>query len=104
MSVAVSNDAISQHDYKYAVDLTKVVDDKIAIELLAPQLTGESINFYLPKIVPGTYMNSNYGRFVHELKAFDKNGKSITVKKTDDNTWRISKASDLYRITYMVED
>ncbi|RYD69487.1 MAG: hypothetical protein EOP53_27075, partial [Sphingobacteriales bacterium] len=103
-TVMVSDIAIAQEGYQYSIDLTKVEDDKITVELLTPALTGASVDFYFPRIVPGTYMNSNYGRFVQELKAFDKAGKAISVKKTDDNTWKISKASSLYKITYKVED
>ena len=101
---ATSPAAHSQDSYRYSVDLTKVENDKLSVELLAPQLTGKTVNFYLPRIVPGTYMNSNYGRFVHDLKAFDKAGKSIHVKRTDDNSWTIEKASALHKITYQVED
>ncbi|MBC7935057.1 MAG: peptidase M61 [Rhizobacter sp.] len=102
--MATGSAAICQDNYRYSIDLTKVEDDKISVALLVPKLTGETVNFYFPRIVPGTYMNSNYGRFVHELMAFDKAGKSIPVKKTDDNTWEISKANKLYKITYKVED
>src|SRR5205085_10703914 len=56
------------------------------------------------KIVPGTYMNSNYGKYAHDLQAFDRSGKSIAVKKAGDNSWDISSANNLYKITYNVED
>ena len=102
--LACGHAATSQDNYQYSIDLTKVQDDKLSVELLVPKLTGESINFYFPRIVPGTYMNSNYGRFVHDLVAFDKTGKTIPVKKTGDNTWKISKANTLYKISYKVED
>lgn len=100
----IGHSASAQDAYRYNIDLTKVEDDKIAVELLVPALSGNEANFYFPRIVPGTYMNSNYGRFVQDLKAFDKAGKAITVKRMDDNSWKISNASSLYKITYKVED
>jgi predicted metalloprotease with PDZ domain len=90
--------------YKYNVDLTKVTDDQLAVELICPAITKKEINFYLPKIVPGTYMNSNYGKYVHNLKAFDKNGKELPVTTLGDNGWTIKKANKIYRISYNVED
>ena len=72
----------AQNSYRYSVDLNNVKDDKLAIELLCPKITAQQTMFYLPKIVPGTYMNSNYGKYVHDLKAFDKAGKEIPVKKS----------------------
>ena len=94
----------AQNMYQYSVDLTKVDSDQLHIELICPTVTQKEIVFYLPKIVPGTYMNSNYGKYVHNLKAFDKAGKELPVSKFDDNGWTIKKANKVYRINYNVED
>lgn len=102
--MSLCNMVSAQAGYQYSVNLNDVKDDKLSVTLLTPKLTGETATFYFPKIVPGTYMNSNYGRFVQDLKAFDAAGKSLPVKKTNDNTWKISKASSLYKISYKVED
>lgn len=90
--------------YQYTVDLTKVVDDKVYVELSTPSITSEEITFYLPKIVPGTYAIADYGRFVSDLKATDKKGKSLAVEKLNDNAWKIKNATKLQKITYWVED
>ena len=102
--IAIAKSATAQDSYRYTVDLTRVDNDQLNVELLVPALSGASTDFYFPRIVPGTYMNSNYGRFVQDLKAFDRSGKAIAVKRTDDNSWKISKASSLHKITYKVED
>jgi predicted metalloprotease with PDZ domain len=99
-----SAQAMAQTMYKYSVDLTKVTDDQLTVELLSPAITKPEISFYLPKIVPGTYMNSNYGKYVHDLKAFDKDGATLQVKRSGDNSWSIKKANKLHRISYNVED
>ncbi|MGZ8541892.1 MAG: M61 family metallopeptidase, partial [Chitinophagaceae bacterium] len=62
--------ANAQTNYRYSVDLTKVSNDQLTVELITPPIAKKNIVFYLPKIVPGTYMNSNYGKYVHNLKAF----------------------------------
>ncbi len=97
-------DCAAQDIYRYTVDLTKAVDDQLTINLLTPAIQQNEIRFYLPKIVPGTYMNSNYGKYVHNLRAFDKDGKSLPVNKQGDNSWTIKKARLLHRISYSVED
>jgi len=99
----VSN-IIAQNSYRYSVDLTQAQEDKLTIELVCPKITQQQIMFYLPKIVPGTYMNSNYGKYVHDLKAVDKAGKELPVKKTSDNGWQIKNAKNIYKLTYKVED
>jgi predicted metalloprotease with PDZ domain len=100
----ISWQAAAQQSYKYSVDLNKVTDDKLSVELICPEITKTEINFYLPKIVPGTYMNSNYGKYVHQLKAFDKNDNELPVTQSGDNSWAIKKANKIYRISYQVED
>ena len=94
----------AQISYRYSVDLNNAQDDKLAVELICPKITAQQIMFYLPKIVPGTYMNSNYGKYVHDLKAFDKAGKEIPVKKSTDNGWEIKNAKNIHKLTYKVED
>jgi len=96
--------ANAQDNYNYSVDLNNVKDDQLTVELVTPKIEKAEIMFYLPRIVPGTYMNSNYGMYVHDLKAFDKNNKELSVKKEGDNSWKIKNAKMLYRLSYKVED
>lgn len=95
----------AQNTYQYAVDITKVDNDELTVTLLTPKVKTANIIFYMPKIVPGTYTNSNFGKFVHNVKAFDKAGKTLPVKQqADSNAWKIEKANTLYKIEYKVED
>jgi predicted metalloprotease with PDZ domain len=97
--------SVAQDSYQYSVDLTKPVNDELKIELLVPKITKPEIVFYMPKIVPGTYTNSDFGKFLHNLKAFDKAGKALSVTaQADSNSWKIKKANTLYRLEYTVED
>ncbi len=96
---------VNAQNYKYAVDLTKTINDELKIDLITPKITKAEIVFYIPKIVPGTYTNSNFGKFIHDVKAFDKAGKPLVVKALpDSNSWKIKKANLLYRLEYTVED
>ncbi len=104
--VAAPPKVLSQ-DYQYFIDLTKVKDDQLTVELLVPQAhlkDKEEVLFYLPKIVPGTYSIYDFGRFVKNFQAQDEKGGNLSALKIDDNTWRIIGAKKLYKITYQVED
>lgn len=95
----------AQDKYQYTVDLTKTDNDQLTVTLLTPKVEASSIVFYMPKIVPGTYTNSDFGKFVHNVKAFDKKGRELPVtQEADPNAWKIDKANKLYRIEYNVED
>ncbi len=93
-----------EHGYTYIVNLTQVEHDKLRVTLLTPEIEANEINFYLPKIIPGTYRIADYGRFVSDLNAYDKKGRNLSTQRIDDNTWRISKSRKLKKISYLVED
>ncbi|CAG0997632.1 MAG: peptidase M61 [Bacteroidetes bacterium] len=91
--------------YKYSLNLEEVLEDKLEITLLTPKIENKKeIFFRFPKIVPGTYDVYNFGQYISNLKAFDKSGNQIAATRTDQNSWSISNAENLYSITYMVDD
>lgn len=91
-------------DYHYNINLNKVIDDKLTIELTPPDMTENEVVFNFPAMVPGTYEVYNFGRFVSNLKAFGKNGSVITVQKLNDDSYKLSPALQIQKITYEVED
>src|SRR5688500_2279166 len=98
------NGQSKKKNYEYTVDLTEVVDDKVRVELVPPDISSSEVTFFLPKIIPGTYAIADYGRFVSDFKALDKKGRQLPVEHPNDNTWKIKNAGKLRRITYWVND
>jgi predicted metalloprotease with PDZ domain len=90
--------------YHYAIDLTKVSDRTLTVELTPPTLTENKIVFSLPKIVPGTYSIYDFGRFVEDFKALDAAGSPLPVTRIDTNSWEINNSTSLAKITYKVSD
>ena len=86
------------------IDLNNVKDDKVMVTISAPTITSDEIVYHLPKIIPGTYSEDDYGKFIDNLKAVDKEGKSVEVNKLDINSWTIKNAKNLSKITYWVND
>src|SRR5205085_9534863 len=81
--------AHSQSHYEYKIDLTKTNDNQVPVELINPQLSDTGAVFSFPRIIPGTYMISDYGRFITDLKAYDKKGNLIPVQQLNDDQWKI---------------
>jgi predicted metalloprotease with PDZ domain len=86
------------------INLNDVKDDKVLVTVTAPKITTDEVTYSIPKTVPGTYSEDNYGKYIDDLKAYDAKGALLTVKKLDDNTWSISNAKTLKTITYLVND
>ncbi|WP_148639147.1 peptidase M61 [Aquimarina longa] len=87
-----------------SIDLVNVINDKVKVELQVSNLNSDTISYYLPKIVPGTYQNNNYGQYIDDFKAFDLQGNPLSVQKYGDNRWEIATANQLHKITYWVND
>ncbi len=100
----LSNDLATQQPIKTSIDITKVSNDKLPVIINPGRFIEESVTYYVPKVVPGTYSLANYGRFIDDFKALDYNGNEMAVTHPDDNTWMIANATQLDKIEYFVND
>lgn len=105
MSCKTSNvTSTVKNDVSVSIDLVNVTDDKVKVTIINPTITTETTAFNIPKIVPGTYSEDNYGRFVDNVKAFDKKGNPLKIAKMDENSYTIYGATKLAKVTYNVSD
>ncbi|MEL6534102.1 MAG: peptidase M61 [Bacteroidota bacterium] len=104
MGLVFSGIVCAQNTYRYQLDLTKVEDDQLKVVLNTPAVTEEMVEFQIPKIVPGTYSISDFGRFVSEFMAYDAQGNPLATEKIAVNQWQIKEASGLAQITYTLDD
>lgn len=92
------------NSYQFTIDLTKVENDKLKVELVAPKISTSEIVYHFPKIIPGIYEDFDYGRYVSNFKAYDNNGIALVVEKADVNSYKIKNAQKLHHIVYWVDD
>ncbi|NEM97047.1 M61 family metallopeptidase [Pontibacter burrus] len=90
--------------YIVALDLNQVKSDKVMVTIMPPEIKQDEVIYNMPKIVPGTYSVSDFGKFVSEFTALDKKGAKLPVQQLDTNRWKIGNAKDLEKITYWVDD
>ncbi len=101
---ATSNTANAAKETTVHIDLVNVTNDQVQVEFTPAHITAETATFHIPKTVPGTYSTDNYGQYIENFKAFDKDGNELAVKHPDQNSWDISNANKLTKITYFVND
>ena len=94
----------SKNEIEVAIDLNTVTNDKVMVTVVPPAIKEDKITYHIPKTVPGTYSEDDYGKNIENVKAFDAKGNALTVAKIDDNSWTISSAKKLAKITYWVND
>ena len=86
------------------IDLNAVENDQLLVSLDPGPFPAGEVTFYMPSVIPGTYEYTDFGRFVTNLQALDKNNQPLEVVKDGKNTWKIAEGKKLDRITYMVDD
>lgn len=86
--------------------MNNVVNDRVKVTVDASMVgLGESADgryrFNFPATIPGTYATLDYGRFIHDFKAFGSDDQPLKVKKKK-NTYLIKGKPE--RIEYWAED
>ena len=95
---------VQAQGYIVSLDLTNRDKDRVSVNVQLPPMRKAEVNYFMPVMVPGVYMNDRYGKLIRDFKAFDKNGEELKTKRVDRNYFRISKAEELTRVSYTVGD
>ena len=101
---SVTNDFATNSPIETIVDLTKVENDKVPVTINPGRFRTEKVVYRLPRVVQGTYSVSDFGKYIDTFQALDYDGNPLQVTKVDTNTWEISNAVNLDKVTYLVND
>ncbi|UXX81191.1 peptidase M61 [Reichenbachiella carrageenanivorans] len=102
--MGLSASIFAQEKYEISVDLNQVVGDRVQVTCLVPTVAVDEIEFRMPKIVPGTYSISDFGRFILDFKAYDTDGGELETEVLSDNRRLIKNSGKLHTISYWVDD
>lgn len=100
----LTNDIATNLPIATAIDLTQVKEDKVPVRINPGRFVQDTVKYYIPKVVQGTYAVSDFGKFIDDFKAFDYEGKELKTIKEDTNIWAIPNAKQLDKISYFVND
>lgn len=93
-----------KNEVKVSLDLVNINNDRVSVTVIPPVIKTNETVFFLPKIIPGTYSEDDYGRYIDNLKAYDAKGNELAVAKMDENSWLIKESKKLAKVTYLVND
>ncbi|MGY0392530.1 M61 family metallopeptidase [Bizionia sp. KMM 8389] len=99
-----SDDLATSNPIQSVIDITKVSNDKVPVNINPGRFTDAVVTYRLPKVVQGTYSVSDFGKYVDTFVAIDYNGNPMPTNKIDTNSWTIENAKELDYITYYVND
>lgn len=87
-----------------SIDLINTLNDQVPVHFSVLPQKRDTLIYFMPKTVPGTYSSDNYGQFITGFKASDAKGNKLPVEQLDQNSWRITNAKQLDNISYSVND
>ncbi|QCR23933.1 peptidase M61 [Pontibacter sp. SGAir0037] len=103
-ALLLSFSAVAQQTYNITLDLKNVQNDQVKVVVLTPAVKEKSINYIIPSVIPGSYSQKDYGRFVTNFKAYDAKGKKLKTQKQGNNLFTIHGANKLAKLEYVVDD
>lgn len=102
--LALPASLFAQEKYLYSANLSNIEDDRVNIELVTPSIKENEIVFSFPKVIPGSYSEKNFGKYIDDFTATDKAGKKLKAKRLNPNQYEIQNATQLSHISYKVND
>lgn len=76
--------------FEYTVSMTDAANHYLHVELHTTGWNKDTVNFKMPKWMPGYYQLMDYANGVENLSAGSKNNKKINAVKINDNTWQLT--------------
>ncbi|GAA4951200.1 peptidase M61 [Algibacter agarivorans] len=99
-----TNDLATSLPIETSIDFANINNDRAPVTINPGRFTVKTVTYRLPRVIPGTYSVSDFGKYVDDFKAIDYKGNEMEVSKVDINSWTITNAKQLDKITYLVND
>src|SRR3984885_7048020 len=98
-SAAASGANLVSYELKFERPNSHLLD----VTIHADALSGTSVDFAIPDWAPGSYYIENYSANVQRFRATSADGKALTWRKTDSQTWQIDLAgTSAVTVSYQV--
>ncbi len=84
----------------YHVSFPNAVHHEAVISITANGLQQKPAIFRMSRSSPGRYATHEFGKNVYDVKATDKNGKPITINRTDGDIYEVPTHNGTVTVTY----
>lgn len=88
----------------YHVDLTHASERYADVTMKIVGLRPDTLLFQMPVWAPGVYSEIHYGRFIHDVTAYDSAGRELPVEHIKTDRWKIVNATSIRLIRYRVKN
>ncbi|WKD85955.1 hypothetical protein KCTC32516_01304 [Polaribacter huanghezhanensis] len=90
--------------FSYTVSFPDTKSKSYHVELNTSGWNQNSVQFKMPRWMPGYYQIMDYGKNVYNISAIDNEKNALSLKQIDDSTWEISGVKNQsFKIMYDVK-
>ena len=84
----------------YIVSFPNIAHHEARIELIASDIPTRDAVFRMSRSSPGRYATHEFGKNVYDVKAFDAQGKPLTVNRIDGDVYQVPRHGGFVRLQY----
>ena len=84
----------------YIVSFPNLAHHEAQIELIATDIPSRTAVFRMSRSSPGRYATHEFGKNVYDVKAFDQQGKQLTVNRVDGDVYEVPRPGGYVRLQY----
>ena len=88
----------------YEIDLNNRTGDSFKVRVFTANLTASNDIFQFAATAPGTYHTLNFGNYVNDFRAFDKNYSPLVTTKLSTNQWKLADPAKTAIIEYSIRE
>lgn len=87
---------------RYLVSWPNAAHHEANIQLIARDIPAGPAIFRMSRSSPGRYATHEFGKNIYNVKAFDKNGSPLTIKKIDGDVYRVAQHKGFVNVNYTI--
>jgi predicted metalloprotease with PDZ domain len=92
----------NSQNIRYLFSFPNAVHHEANIQLVARDIPKGPAIFKMSRSSPGRYAAHEFGKNIHNVKAFDKTGTPIAIEKMEGDVYRVPKHNGFVNVTYTI--
>ncbi|HZE86014.1 MAG TPA: PDZ domain-containing protein [Puia sp.] len=84
----------------YIVSFPNIAHHEASIELIASDIPTRGATFRMSRSSPGRYATHEFGKNVYDVRAFDAQGKPLTINRTDGDVYEVPRHNGYVKVQY----
>ena len=92
--------SVSGQRISYIVSFPNLAHHEAKIEIIASDIPTRNAVFRMSRSSPGRYATHEFGKNIYDVKAFDQQGKAVTITRTDGDVYEVSRHNGYLRVQY----